>query len=136
MTPKLSAFVTRLGHYIVHSPPIEWLDNFQYFEGDLDLIFQWGVECYFPKNMTKNARSPVTYMLGGDNCWLLNDIDSSINEKINLREECGVSDEGKELNSLKNIRWNNQTSISNMTDEIWNRGCRIDELNEKKRSIW
>ena len=31
-------------------------------------------------------------------------IDSSINDKINLSEEFDVSNEGKELNSLKNIR--------------------------------
>ena len=33
-------------------------------------------------------------------------IDSSINDKINLSEEFDVSNEGKELNSLKNIRKN------------------------------
>ena len=48
-------------------------------------------------------------------------IDSSINGRINLREEFDVSDEGKELNSLKNIRRNDQSSITNMTDEILNR---------------
>ena len=58
-------------------------------------------------------------------------IDSSINEKINLREEFHVSDERKELNSLKNIRRNDQTSITNMIDEILNRDYRIYELNKK-----
>ena len=60
-------------------------------------------------------------------------IDSSINEKINLREEFDVSDEGKELNSLKNIRRNDQTSISYMTEESLNRDYRIDELNKKRK---
>ena len=40
------------------------------------------------------------------------DEDSSINEKINLIEEYDVSDDGKQLNSLKNIRRNDQTSIN------------------------
>ena len=59
-------------------------------------------------------------------------IDSSINENINLREEFDVLDEGKELNSLKNIRRNDQTSIGYMIDEILNRDYRIDELNKKR----
>ena len=59
-------------------------------------------------------------------------IDSSINKKINLREEFDVSDEGKKLNSLKNIRKKDQTSIINMTDEILKRNFRIDELNKKR----
>ena len=59
-----------------HSSPTEWLDNIQCFEGNLHLIHQWDDECSFPNSMTKNARSPVTSMLDGDNCWFLNDIDS------------------------------------------------------------
>ena len=59
-------------------------------------------------------------------------IHSSINEKINLREKFDVSDEGKELNSLKNIRRNDQTSITNMTDEILNCDYRTDELNKRR----
>ena len=62
-------------------------------------------------------------------------IDSSINEKINLREEFDVSDEWKELNSLENIRSNNQTPITNMLDIILNRDLRIDELNKKERYL-
>ena len=62
-------------------------------------------------------------------------IDSSINDKMHFREEFDVSDEGKELNSLENIRSNDQTSITNMTDEILNRDYRIDELNKKKKDL-
>ena len=59
-------------------------------------------------------------------------IDSSINEKINLREEFDVSDEGKKLNSFKNIRRIDQTSITDMLDKCLNRDLRIDELNKKR----
>ena len=81
MTHTLSAFFKpdwdiTFKFSIVHSSRIEWLDNFQYFEGDLHLIHQWGDEYSFPNNMTKHARSPVTYMLDWDNYLLLNDIDS------------------------------------------------------------
>ena len=58
-------------------------------------------------------------------------IDSFINEKINLRGEFDVSDEGKELSGLKNIRRNDQTSITNMIDKILNHDYWIDELNKK-----
>ena len=61
-------------------------------------------------------------------------IDSSINEKINLRDEFDGSDEGKDLNSLKNIRRIDQTSITNMTDEILYCDFRTDEL-KKKREV-
>ena len=50
------------------------------------------------------------------NCLLL--IDSSINEQINLREESDVSVEEKELNSFKNIRRNDLTLITHMSDEM------------------
>ena len=59
-------------------------------------------------------------------------IDSSINEKINLRDEFDVSDDRKELHSPKNIRRNDQTSITNMTNVILNSNYRIDELNKKR----
>ena len=62
-------------------------------------------------------------------------IDSSINDKIHFREEFDVSDEVKKLNNLENIRRNDQTSITNMTDEILNRDYRIDELNKKKKGF-
>ena len=37
-------------------------------------------------------------------------IDSSIDEKVNLKDEFDVSDKRKELSSLKNIRRNNRNS--------------------------
>ena len=61
-------------------------------------------------------------------------IDSFINEQINLREKFDVSNEEKELNSLKNIRRNDHISITNMTDEI-NRDFRIIELNKKREEF-
>ena len=45
-------------------------------------------------------------------------IDSSIEEKVNLRNEFDVSDEGKELNSFKNVRRNDKTPITHMSEEI------------------
>ena len=68
-----------------------------------------------------------------ESCNSLLLIDSSINKKINLREKFDVSGEGEELNSLKNIRRNDQTSLTHITDEILNRDCRIDELNKKRK---
>ena len=60
-------------------------------------------------------------------------IGSSINEKTNLREEFDVSDEEKELNSLINIRRNDQTPLTHMLDRILNRDFKIDELNKKRK---
>ena len=60
-------------------------------------------------------------------------IGSSINEKTNLREEFDVSDEEKELNSLINIRRNDQTLLTHMLDRILNRDFKIDELNKKRK---
>ena len=57
---------------------------------------------------------------------------SSINDKINSRKEFDVSDEEKEPNNLTNLGRNDQTSITNMIDEILNRDYRIDELNKKR----
>ena len=48
-------------------------------------------------------------------------IDSSIDEKVNLRDEFDISDERKELSSLKNVRRNDRTPITNISDEIVNR---------------
>ena len=48
-------------------------------------------------------------------------IDSSIHEKAILREEFDISDEGKELHSLKTIRKNDKTPITLMSDDILNR---------------
>ena len=52
-------------------------------------------------------------------------IDSSIDEKINDRNEFDISDEGKELSTLKNNRRNDKTSIINISDDIINRDFRI-----------
>ena len=59
-------------------------------------------------------------------------IDLSIDEKVNLRDKFDVSDEGKELSSLKNIRRNNRIPITNIIDDIENRDFRIEELSNKK----
>ena len=48
-------------------------------------------------------------------------IDSSIDEKVNLRDGFDVSDEGKELSSLKNNRSNDRTPIIDISDGIVNR---------------
>ena len=45
-------------------------------------------------------------------------IDSSIEEMINLRDEFDVSNEGKELSSLKSNRRNDRTPIINILDDI------------------
>ena len=59
-------------------------------------------------------------------------IDSSIDEKVNLRNEFDVSDEGKKLSSLKNIRRNDRTPITNISYDIVNRDFRIEELSNKR----
>ena len=59
-------------------------------------------------------------------------IDSSIEEMINLRDEFDVSNEGKELNSLKNIRRNNRTPITHMSEDNLNHDFRIEELCNKR----
>ena len=52
-------------------------------------------------------------------------IDSSINEKINYRNEFDNSEDGKELSTLKSNRRNDKTSIMNISDNIINRDFRI-----------
>ena len=59
-------------------------------------------------------------------------IDSSVDIKVNLRDDFDVSDEGKELGSLKNIRRNDSTSITNISDDIIKRDFRIEELSNKR----
>ena len=59
-------------------------------------------------------------------------IDSSVNEKVNLWDQFDVSVEGKELSSLKNVRRNDRTPITNMLDDIVNRDFRIEELSNKR----
>ena len=62
-------------------------------------------------------------------------IDSYIDEKVKLREEFDISEEGKELYSLESIRRRDMTPITIMTNEIFNYELKIDELN-KKREIF
>ena len=57
---------------------------------------------------------------------------SSIDEKVNLKDEFDVSDEGKDLSSLKNIRRNGRTPITNISDDIANRDFSIEELSDKR----
>ena len=59
-------------------------------------------------------------------------IDSVIDENVNLRDQFDVSDEGKELSSLKNIRRNDSTPITHMSEDIKNRDFRIEELSNKR----
>ena len=59
-------------------------------------------------------------------------IDSVIDENVNLRDEFDVSDEVKELSSLINIRKNNITPITNISEDILNRDFRIEELSNKR----
>ena len=59
-------------------------------------------------------------------------IDSAIDEKVDFRDEFDVSDEGKELNSLKNIKRTDRTPITHMSEDILNRDFRIEELSNKR----
>ena len=60
-------------------------------------------------------------------------IDSSIDENFNLGDEFDVSDEGKELSSLKNVRRNDRTPITNMSDAIVNREIFSNDISKIKR---
>ena len=62
-------------------------------------------------------------------------IDSSIEEKINLRDEFDISNEGKELSSLKSNRRNDRSPIINISDDIINRDFRIEELSNKSERL-
>ena len=53
-------------------------------------------------------------------------------KKVNLRDEFDVSDEGKELSSLKSNRRNDRTPITNISDDIVNSDFRIEELSNKR----
>ena len=48
-------------------------------------------------------------------------IDSSIDEKIKLRQEFDISEEGKNTHSLKDIRRIDITTITTMIDYMFNR---------------
>ena len=62
-------------------------------------------------------------------------IDSSIEENINLRDKFDVSNEGKELSSLKRNRRNDRTPIINISDDIINLDFRIEELSNKREIL-
>ena len=53
-------------------------------------------------------------------------IDSSIHKRFNLKEEFFISEEGKELYSLKTIKRNDKTPITQISDDIFNRDLKID----------
>ena len=59
-------------------------------------------------------------------------VDSSIHEKNKLREKFDISEEGKELHSLKSIRRKDNTPITQMSVDIYNRDLKIDKLNNKR----
>ena len=59
-------------------------------------------------------------------------IDSSIYEKVKLREDFDILDEGKKLHSLKTIRRKDKIPITQISDGIYNRDFKIDELNNKR----
>ena len=54
-------------------------------------------------------------------------IDSVIDENVHLRDKFDVSNEGKELSSLKNIRGNDRTPITKISEDIVNRDNRIED---------
>ena len=62
-------------------------------------------------------------------------IDSSIDDKINYRNEFDLFDEGKELSTLKNNRRNDKTSIINTSDDIVNCNFRIEELSNRRKIL-
>ena len=62
-------------------------------------------------------------------------IDSSIEEKINLRDEFDISNEGKELSSLNCNRRNDRTPIINISDDIINRDFRIEGISNTRELL-
>ena len=62
-------------------------------------------------------------------------IDSSTHAKFNLKEKFDVSEEEKELRGFKNIRRNDRTPITHMSDDILKSGFKIDELNTKREKF-
>ena len=62
-------------------------------------------------------------------------IDSAKNKKVNLRYEFDVSDEGKEFSSLKNIRSNDMTPMTHISEDIFNRDFRREELSNKRETL-
>ena len=62
-------------------------------------------------------------------------IEYSIDEKVKLREEFDISEEGKDIHSLKSIRRRDLLPITSMAYEIFHRDLKRDKLN-KKREIF
>ena len=58
--------------------------------------------------------------------------DASICEKIALRQESDISEDGKRLTNLKTTRRNDTTLIVNKIELIDNREIEIDDLSKKK----
>lgn len=61
--------------------------------------------------------------------------DSSIVERVDLREGFDISEEYKEPRCLKNIRRKDMTSIIPINNEKFHRDLKIDELYKKKELI-
>ena len=59
-------------------------------------------------------------------------IDASIDEKIALRQDFDISEDGKRLTNLKTTRRNDTTSIVTITELIDNREIEIDDLSKKR----
>ena len=62
-------------------------------------------------------------------------IDASIDEKIALRQDFDISEDGKRLSNLKTERKNDTISIVNITESIDSREIEIDNL-RKKREVF
>ena len=59
-------------------------------------------------------------------------IDSSLEERVKLREELDILEESEELYSIKSLRRRDPTPITTMIDEIVHRDLKIVELNKKR----
>ena len=59
-------------------------------------------------------------------------IDASNDEKIALRQDFDISEDGKRLTNLKTTRRNDTTSIVTITELIDNREIEIDDLSNKR----
>ena len=59
-------------------------------------------------------------------------IDASIDENIALRQDFDISEDGKRLSNLKNVRKNDTISIVNITESVDSREIKIDDLSKKR----
>ena len=62
-------------------------------------------------------------------------IDNFIREKFKLREEFYISEEGKEIRSLKIIRRSDTIPRTIMTGNMFNCNFKIDEINKIKNHL-